>query len=89
MTAAAPGGGGVLDANDGGPQVPAAASQKVCSEPREHATSLARQAARARLRAQRDHLAVARWLHQLVPLTAYYRQPKGAFYCRVAEGWAA
>jgi hypothetical protein len=34
--------------------------------------SPARSAARERLRAQRDHLAVCRWLHLLVPLTVYY-----------------
>lgn len=31
-----------------------------------------RQAARDRLRAQREHLAVCRWLHRLVPLAVYY-----------------
>lgn len=31
----------------------------------------------------------ARELEQLAPLVVWYRQPKGAFYCLVVEGWAA
>jgi hypothetical protein len=33
--------------------------------------------------------AAARELEQLASLVEYYRQPKGAFYCVVVEGWAA
>jgi hypothetical protein len=33
-----------------------------------------RRAALERLKRQRDHLAVCRWLHQLAPLTEYYRE---------------
>jgi hypothetical protein len=33
--------------------------------------------------------AAARELERLAPLTVWYRQPKGGFYCVVIEGWAA
>jgi hypothetical protein len=26
---------------------------------------------------------------EVMPLAVWYRQPKGAFYCTVTEGWAA
>ncbi len=46
--------------------------------------------ARDRLRRQRDHLAVCGELHRRGgDLARWYRQPKGAFYCRVTEGWWA
>jgi hypothetical protein len=32
--------------------------------------------------------AAARELERLAPLAVWYRQPKGGFYCTVAEGWA-
>jgi hypothetical protein len=52
------------------------------------ADSPARRAARDRLCAQRDHLAVCRWLHLLVPLTRYYG-PRPLLAVPLAElpGW--
>ena len=91
MTRAAAG-GLAHDASDGEPSSPAAAvsHREAYGEPEgRHATATGRQATLERLRAQRDHLAICRWLHELAPLTAHYRQPKGAFYCQVVEGWAA
>jgi hypothetical protein len=26
---------------------------------------------------------------EVMPLSTWYRQPKGCFYCTVVEGWAA
>jgi hypothetical protein len=43
--------------------------------------------ARRRVEAQTRHLQVCRWLDRLVPLSVYYRHPKGGAYCRVVEGW--
>jgi hypothetical protein len=48
-----------------------------------------RRQARARLADQHRQLAYARLAHEAMPLTRYYRHPKGGFYCRVVEGWRA
>ena len=48
-----------------------------------------RRRARARLADEHRRLAYARLAHQAMPLTRYYRHPKGGFYCRVVEGWRA
>jgi len=48
-----------------------------------------RRRARARLADEHRRLGIARLAHRAMPLTAYYRHPKGGFYCRVVEGWRA
>ena len=42
-----------------------------------------------RLADEHRRLGIARLAHQAMPLTRYYRHPKGGFYCRVVEGWRA
>jgi hypothetical protein len=48
-----------------------------------------RRQARSRLAAEHRRLGIARLAHQAMPLTLYYRHPKGGFYCEVTEGWWA
>jgi hypothetical protein len=48
-----------------------------------------RRRARSRLADEHRRLGIARLADQAMPLTRYYRHPKGGFYCRVVEGWRA
>jgi len=43
--------------------------------------------ARERVRAIDRHCRSARMAEEVMPLVVWYRQPKGAFYCVVVEGW--
>jgi hypothetical protein len=45
--------------------------------------------ARQRLQAIDRHRRIAAMADGLMPMAVWYRQPKGAFYCTVVEGWAA
>jgi hypothetical protein len=44
-------------------------------------------AARERVRAIGRNCRIARMAEQVMPMAVWYRQPKGAFYCTVVEGW--
>jgi hypothetical protein len=45
--------------------------------------------ARQRLQAIDRRHRIARMADELMPMATWYRQPKGAFYCVVVEGWRA
>jgi hypothetical protein len=43
--------------------------------------------ARSRIQAQDEHRRICCELEGLASLVEHYRQPKGAFYCSIVEGW--
>jgi hypothetical protein len=45
--------------------------------------------ARQRIQAIDRRRRIATMADELSPMAVWYRQPKGAFYCTVVEGWAA
>jgi hypothetical protein len=45
--------------------------------------------ARQRVQAIDRRRRIAAMADELMPMAFWYRQPKGAFYCVVVEGWAA
>jgi hypothetical protein len=48
-----------------------------------------RRQARERVQAIDRCCRIARMADELMPMAVWYRQPKGALYCTVVEGWRA